>query len=162
MISVLFTGQAHDIFNAVSTRNGQIGRYIAMFELMYQIPDSTSRLSAIKQEVTMPDRSALKHLHELSWIIALARISHDAVLWVVYILLQLLMLWDFHVLARLETWQTTYGKCTRRWFDALGEFEAIASLASLAHDNPDWCFPKVSLSHDRVIGRRVGLPLLTP
>jgi hypothetical protein len=159
-ISILFTGKAHDIFNAVSTRNGQISRYVAMFELMYQIPDSTSRLSAIKQEVTMQDRSALKHLHELSWIIAFARISHDAVLWVVYVLLQLFMLWDFHVLARLETWQTTYGKFTRRWFDALGEFEAIASLASLAHENPEWCFPEVSPSHDRVAGTDVGHPLL--
>ncbi|MDA1054900.1 MAG: hypothetical protein O3C40_31135 [Planctomycetota bacterium] len=160
VISVLFTGQAHDIFNAVSTRNGQISRYVAMFELMYQIPESTSRLSAIKQEVTMQDRSALKHLHELSWIIAFARISHDAILWIVYVLLQLFMLWDFHVLARLETWQMTYGKFTRRWFDALGEFEAIASLASLAHDNPDWCFPVVSADCDRVVGQRVGHPLL--
>ena len=91
-ISVLFTGQAHDIFNAVSTRNGQISRYVAMFELMYRIPDSTSRLAAIKQEVTMQDRSALKHLHELSWIIAFARISHDAILWVLYVLLQLFAL----------------------------------------------------------------------
>jgi len=159
-ISVLFTGKAHDIFNAVSTRNGQVSRYVAMFELMYQIPESTSRLSAIKQEVTMQDRSALKHLHELSWIIAFARISHDAILWIVYVLLQLFALWDFHVLARLETWQTTYGKFTRRWFDALGEFEAIASLASLAHDNPDWCFPEVSAATDRVIGKSVGHPLL--
>jgi MutS domain V len=160
LISVLFTGTVHDIFNAVSTRNGQITRYVAMFELMYEIPDSTSRLAAIKEEVTMKDRSALKHLHELSWIISFGRISHDAVLWVVYILLQLFFLWDFHVLARLETWQATYGKLTRRWFDALGEFEAIASLASLSHDNPDWCFPKISSECDRVSGTSVGHPLL--
>ncbi|HRX80018.1 MAG TPA: hypothetical protein P5307_13195 [Pirellulaceae bacterium] len=160
LISVLFTGRVHDIFNAVSTRNGQISRYVAMFKLMYQIPDSTSRLSAIKQEVAMQDRSALKHLHELSWIITFGRISHDAVLWALYFLLQLFVLWDFHVLARLETWQTTYGKFTRKWFEALGEFEAIASLASLAHDNPDWCFPEVSASCDRVVGIEAGHPLL--
>ena len=159
-ISVLFTGQAHDIFNAVSTRNGQISRYVAMFELMYQIPDSNSRLSAIKREVTMQDRSALKHLHELSWIISFARISHDAILWILYLLLQLFLLWDFHVLARLETWQITYGKFARPWFDALGEFEALASLASLAHDNPDWCFPAVDAAVDRVAGTSVGHPLL--
>lgn len=160
VMSVLLTGQAHDIFNAVSTRNGQISRYVAMFELMYQIPESNSRLSAIKQEVTRQDRSALKHLRELSWIIAFARISHDAILWILYLLLQLLLLWDFHVLARLETWQVTYGKFTRRWFDALGEFEAIASLASLAHDNPDWCFPQVDSAAERVTGTGVGHPLL--
>ncbi|MBI2481495.1 MAG: hypothetical protein HYV60_23500 [Planctomycetia bacterium] len=132
VISVLFTGQAHDLFNAVSTRNGQISRYVAMFELMYQIPDSNSRLSAIKQEVTMQDRSALKHLHELSWIISFARISHDAILWILYLLLQLFLLWDFHVLARLETWQ----------------------------NNPDWCFPNVDSAIDRVSGTGVGHPLL--
>ncbi len=159
-VSILFTGNVHDIFNAVSTRNGQIARYVAMFELMYEIPDSSSRLAAIKQEVTQDDRSALKHLQELSWIVSFARISHDPVLWALYFVLQLFLLWDFHVLARLETWQEKYGKLTRGWFDALGEFEAIASLASLAHDNPDWCFPKVDESLDKIEGASVGHPLL--
>lgn len=161
VISVLFTGRVHDIFNSVSTRNGQISRYVAMFELMYQIPDSSSRLAAIKAETTREDRSALKRLHNLSWIIAFARISHDAVLWPVYVLLQLLVLWDFHVLAWLEVWQAREGKFTGRWFAALGEFEAIASMASLAHENPDWCFPTVDASHDRIVGANVGHPLLT-
>jgi hypothetical protein len=159
-ISVAFTGSAHDIFNSVSTRHGEVGRYVKMFELMYEIPDSTNRLAAIKQEVTLQDRSALKHLTELNRIVWLARISHHPFFFIVYLLVQPILLWDFHVLASMETWQRRYGKFARSWFDALGEFEALASLASLAHDNPNWCFANVHEDHDRLAGTAVGHPLL--
>jgi DNA mismatch repair ATPase MutS len=33
----------------------------------------------------------------------------------------------------------------------LGEFEAILSLAAIAHDNPTWCFPKISEKSPKVL-----------
>ncbi|MBP85741.1 MAG: DNA mismatch repair protein [Planctomycetaceae bacterium] len=160
-ISVVFTGQVHDIFNMVSTRNGEVGRYVKMFELMYDIPDSTERLVAIKNDVTLHDRSALHRLHQLRRIVWCARISHDPIFFVLYILLQLFFMWDFHVLARLELWQRSYGKLAGSWFNALGEFEALASLASLKYENPTWCFPSVSASHDKLTVTDMGHGLLT-
>ena len=42
---------------------------------------------------------------------------------------------------------------TRAWFLALGKFEALASLASLVHDNPGWAMPEVGPSADRLHAR---------
>lgn len=160
LLSVVFTGRVHDIFNVVSTRNDEVGRYVKMFELMYDIPDTTDRLAAIKQDVTLHDRSALHRLHHLQRIMRRARMSHDAALFVLYLLLQLVFLWDFHILWQLEKWQGNNGKFARSWFDALGEFEALASLASLAYENPTWCFPSVSVSHETLVATDVGHALL--
>ena len=43
---------------------------------------------------------------------------------------------------------------------ALGEFEALASLSSLAHDHPDWCYAEVDTSLDRFVATELAHPLL--
>jgi DNA mismatch repair ATPase MutS len=44
---------------------------------------------------------------------------------------------------------------------AVGEIEALAALAGLAHDNPDWCVPRVARSEPpRLTARQLGHPLL--
>jgi DNA mismatch repair ATPase MutS len=53
----------------------------------------------------------------------------------------------------------------RGWLAALGEVESLAALGTLAHDNPDWCFPEVVDGSDAadavVAGDGVGHPLLS-
>ena len=53
-----------------------------------------------------------------------------------HVIPQMLLLWDFHALRLLEAWQTGPGRHARRWLGALGELEALAALAGLAHDQP--------------------------
>jgi DNA mismatch repair ATPase MutS len=60
----------------------------------------------------------------------------------------------------LEWWQTRYGRFARAWFLALGKFEALCSLAAIAHDQPDWAMPEVDVSADRFHARKLGHPLL--
>ena len=75
--------------------------------------------------------------------------------------LQLLVLWDFHVLAALERWQRASGAHARDWLAALGEAEALAALATLAHDNPRWSMPDfVEDGGAPIEGRSLGHPLL--
>lgn len=52
-------------------------------------------------------------------------------------------LWDWHTLKKLERWKKESGREIRTWFGVIGDFEALSSLALLAHDNPDWAFPEV-------------------
>ena len=88
-------------------------------------------------------------------------ISHNPFLCIfVYLPLQFAFLYDFHILNLLEWWQTRYGQYARAWFQALGKFEALCSLAAIAHDHPDWAMPEVDDSADRFHARKLGHPLL--
>jgi hypothetical protein len=58
-----------------------------------------------------------------------------------YLPVQTLTLWDLHVWWGLERWRARHGRQVRGWLEAIGRVEALASLASLAHDHPDWAFP---------------------
>ena len=52
VISVLFSGNVHDVFARVNTREGEVQRYMKMFQLMYSMPDSAGKLAEIKREAT--------------------------------------------------------------------------------------------------------------
>jgi len=161
LLSVLFVGSVHDIFTLIYARSGSVRRYLRMFELLYAMPDSATELDAVKREATTLGGGALGRLRQLNRIAGLTRLQHSALLFVfVYLPLQFLFLFDFHVLNLLEAWQTRYGRYARGWFLALGKFEALSSLATLVYDHPEWTLPEVRASADRFQARQLGHPLL--
>ena len=76
--------------------------------------------------------------------------------------LAVILHWDVHVLAALERWKARSGSRVRDWLDAVGEAEALASLAVLAADHPDWTMPVLDAEARTVRARGLGHPLITP
>lgn len=70
-------------------------------------------------------------------------------------------LWDVHVAWGLERWRERAGAHVEDWFDALGELEALASLATLAHDHPDWAWPEFRDGTPGFEAEGLGHPLLS-
>ena len=79
---------------------------------------------------------------------------------VLYVPIQALTLWDVHVLFALERWKREGGRDARRWLATLGEAEALAALAGLCRDNPDWTFPRIEREGDTYRATLLGHPLL--
>jgi hypothetical protein len=52
------------------------------------------------------------------------------------------LLWDFHCAVALDRWRSRVGLRIRRWFEVLGEIEALASLATLPFDSPSYAWPE--------------------
>jgi len=74
--------------------------------------------------------------------------------------LNLLFFWDIWQLIGLERWKLKHGKDIPLWFNTLGEFEAISSLANLAFNNVDWTFPKIKNSELVFNAKDLGHPLI--
>lgn len=162
LISVVFTGRVHDIFNCVTRRRGEPQRYVRMFELLADVPAGTSKLAAIQHEITELGGGVLPSLRQLNRILGLANISHSPLFYiVVYLPLQLFTLYDFHILGLLERWQQRHGQHVRQWLEALGQFEALASLAMLRADHPGWVLPEVDVSAESLRAEGLGHPLLS-
>lgn len=75
-------------------------------------------------------------------------------------ILQMLVLWDIHVVHALDEWRAANGPHLRARLRALGELESYAALATLAHDNPRWTCPRLEDS-TRVDTRAMAHPLLS-
>jgi hypothetical protein len=57
--------------------------------------------------------------------------------------LEVFILWTPHLAVRVEAWRRHSGPAVRRWLAAVGEIEALSSLASHAFENPDDVFPEL-------------------
>jgi hypothetical protein len=75
-------------------------------------------------------------------------------------LLAACFLWDVHVAWGMERWRIGAGNHAEAWFDAVGELEALAALATLAHDHPDWCWPELRDGAPHFEADGLGHPLL--
>ncbi|MBI2425999.1 MAG: DNA mismatch repair protein MutS [Candidatus Hydrogenedentes bacterium] len=72
----------------------------------------------------------------------------------------LILLWGYHVGKRLESWRTEYGPEVQVWLDVVGEFEALASLATYAYENPEAIYPELREGAPALHAVDLGHPLL--
>lgn len=143
LLSVLFSGAAHDIFNQISSRSREVRHYRYLFDLFVSQHPQAEWLRRIHRDAVEGEHGALRCMHQLERLMMLAYLRYASLLSILYLLFQVAALWDFHILARVERWQTLHGRNVAAWFEALGKFEAIASLANLHYNEPQWCFPEL-------------------
>lgn len=80
-----------------------------------------------------------------------------------YAMLAPVLLLDVHLFMALDRWRGAHGSEVRDWLEALGEWEALAALSTLAHDNPDWVEPGFVTGDARELTcTALGHPLLPP
>lgn len=70
------------------------------------------------------------------------------------------LMWDLHFGVATERWRQQHGPAIRGWFAALGELEALSSLAAYAYERPDDVFAEIVEGPPRLEGEAVGHPLL--
>ncbi|MEG2102822.1 MAG: DNA mismatch repair protein, partial [Flavobacterium sp.] len=70
-------------------------------------------------------------------------------------------LFNLHVLRSLLKWKENYSEELEKWISIIGEFEALNSLANLAHNNPDFVYPEINTEY-KIGFENLSHPLLNP
>jgi hypothetical protein len=126
-----------------------------------------ARLRSLEARLRTGERRAHVHLERLVRLLDTVESRRN----VVYAVLSPLLLLDAHLGVALDRWRAANGRSVRDWIDAAGEWEALAALATIAHDHPTWCYPAFvdspeTPASDPVLGRfaarALGHPLLHP
>jgi hypothetical protein len=144
-------------FTRVFSRAEALERHSELFRRLGDARFASPLLVALQAELAASGTTAALEITRLARIGQYADLRRVAIL---HPLILLATLWDFHVLVALERWQERAGPNLRRWYAALGAFDALAALASLAHDNPSWTFPEIVESARAVDARQLGHPLI--
>mgnify|MGYP003332826314 CR=1 FL=1 len=161
LILVLFAGKVHDLFQQIHHDGDQVRRYFALFSLIEALPRDVPGLRSIQSETLEIGGGVGNQFRRLQRITTLATFPRSSLFFVfLYLPLQFLILYDFHILMLYEAWQRANRERMRGWFDALGRLESLASLAALHHDHPEWVFPEVRHDVDCIEAKQVGHPLL--
>ncbi|GAB3986980.1 MutS family DNA mismatch repair protein [Spirosoma daeguense] len=144
--------QTFDISNA-------LGAFWNLFEQAEQVKGDTLRLEAIRNVLTDNKLSASAAVRQLASLTEGLNFRRNPYF---YLFVGIVTLWDIHYLFRLERWRKTYGPDLAQWFNALGELEALNSLAGFAYAHPDYVTPDIADEQLVLDFTSAAHPLLPP
>jgi hypothetical protein len=137
-----------------------IAQYASLLEAAVATPLAAPALVRLQAALQTDGEAAHAQVARLRRLADAAETRRSPML---YLAVQLVTLWDFHVVWALERWKASAGPRLRGWLQALGELEALAALGALAHDNPGWRFPELAdAAGGPLAARALAHPLLPP
>lgn len=77
-----------------------------------------------------------------------------------FIFLNSLLLWDVRQLRALGQWHANHGKAAAKWYDLVGQWEVLISLATLRFNEPQWTQPQQEEAYFYLEGKSIGHPLI--
>ncbi len=163
LVSALVMAPAWKAINRACSEadDGESGvrHYGSLIDLLADAPLDSRYASDLRRRLGAGSRPAHREIAALRRLLDMAEVRRSPLF---HVPLSLVLLWDVHVLAALERWKKRSGARVRGWIDAVGEAEALAALAALAADHPDWSMPTLDAEATTVHGRALGHPLLAP
>ena len=73
--------------------------------------------------------------------------------------LNIFLLWDLRIIHRLDKWKSTNTQI-KKHLEVIGEFEALNSFAILKFNNPNNCFPEISVKEFEIEAENLYHPLI--
>ena len=134
-----------------------LGHFVALVRLIEARDTTDPVLAGLRDALSSSRGSASQALAQLDRLVGFSQLRHGALL---HVVVHSLTMWDLHVWLGLLRWRHLHGACVSRWLDAVASTDALVQLAGLAYLHPEWAFPEVNPGELRVVGRRVGHPLL--
>lgn len=154
-------GPVRRMIDFVTSREAPFGRFRGVFELVEAMEVEAPMLQRAKAALLGQggEPRASEEIARLERVVGFADLRHNSL---VHFFVNLGLLYDIWVALFLERWRVRSGKRARAWLVALGELEALASLASYAAEHPDYAWPELVEGEALLEADAVGHPLLAP
>jgi DNA mismatch repair ATPase MutS len=131
MVFVSLSNKTEGVLKELSKFGGSLDDFGIMVDLINETK-FTAELNQIWQN-KLPAKWSLK---KITWALRVRNIT------LLDLLLNILFLWDIHCVHALERMRAKGAKDIRLWLEAIGYFEAVASVANLPMLYPDWAYPE--------------------
>jgi DNA mismatch repair ATPase MutS len=148
-----------------------VTRYRQLIDAASDLAPAAELLAALHGAVVRAKRG-IRLLERLTWLSRLGNLKFVLIfalsvpllfLFLLYVFVQFVLLWDFHLAGALSAWRRRFGSSIDEALEAVGQIEAISSLASVADEHPDWTFARIRTDGARIIeAEGIGHPLLRP
>jgi hypothetical protein len=142
-LTMSIIGPIHDTFVKIGAANRELQSLLDMIGHINTLAPKSELLQVIREKCIDQQHSAETAMRRLQRWMALAGMQRSPLMFILYLGLQISVLWDVRVLELLEGWKRVYGSKTAGWLEAIGMMEALCSAASVCDDNPRWAFPSL-------------------
>ncbi len=119
-------------------------------------PFASARLNDLQATMKSGGVLASKQIKELRTLLGWYNARRNAF----FLPIAILRMWDIRYAFLLEAWRARSGPTVSRWLKAVGEAEALSSLAGYAYENPEDRFPVVESGPVHLTAIGIGHPLI--
>jgi hypothetical protein len=144
------------MLEAVSARESAATRWRTMIAAIEREPFQAPLLVSLREGLKAGGTAASGEIAAFGRIVGFTDARRNEVF---RFLIGPLLMWDAHCAFALLRWRVRAGSRLRGWLDALGEVEALASLAGFAFEHPEFAWPEAS-AEPVVDARSLGHPLI--
>ncbi len=150
---------AHAALDLAASRRGFAEAYVRMLEVVERAKLEAPALRALQEKLHVEGAPPSASMRRLDRWLGLADLRTQFPL---HLVANLALLWDLQCLRGLERWNAEVGTRVEAWFDALGQLEALASLATFAYGDPSASYPEILGSDGAFTAEGLAHPLLPP
>ena len=117
---------------------------------------ASPRLVALHERLRGSELPASREIERLRRLVALLDARRNQF----FAPFAVLLLWTTHVAMAIERWRVRSGARIGDWIEAVGEIEALGSLASFALEHPAYAMPELVAEGPLFDARELGHPLI--
>lgn len=117
-----------------------LATYAVLLRHIDEQPMQADLLKEIKEEIGGEKRKASLSIHQLNKLMNELDQRNNAFM---YAILNGLFFWELRQIMRIEAWKEQYAGDLPRWLVAIGQIDALNSLATFAYNHPDYTYPNL-------------------
>jgi hypothetical protein len=129
------------VFAALGSRRGFVLAFRQLFRTVEEASFEAPLLRRLQERLGTGDARPSVQLGRLDRWVAWYEMREQGLL---HIVLNRLLLWDLNCLVGIEAWIARVGRQSDDWYVALGQIEALASLATLLDHDPASRLPEIA------------------
>ncbi|MFT3928241.1 MAG: hypothetical protein QM778_37280 [Myxococcales bacterium] len=151
------SGPVHATLDLITARLGFAQAYEHMLRLLEEERWQAPYLRDLRAGLDVKGLSPSAHMARLARYEGYGQLRTQGP---VYLVVNVLTLWDLFVLERIERFVDDVGPASERWFKAIGEVELLSSFATLHHVDPDASFPALVSKEQGLVAEGLVHPLI--
>ena len=158
-LSFCFTGRISRTQAVYGKKLQILGTYARLLHLMDGQSMHCPALQAIKGKIGGDRQEASLAIRRLDRLMNALDQRNN---YLMYTVLNGTFCWELWQIMRIERWKEQHASALPRWIDAIGETDALCSLATFAYNHPDYTFPTLAETDGsfRLQATALGHPLM--
>lgn len=151
-----FKRRTDRIISEVEKASSDLGLIAEVLRRLEAEQFASAHLAALRRELDAKGQPPSGRIASLNRLMELVDSRRNGVVRFIGILL----LWDLHLSYAIEGWRGISGPVLRPWLNAVGEIEALSSLAGYCYEHPSDVFPLFTAESPCLNAIGIGHPLL--
>ena len=137
------TRHVQKVLGVVESKGHDLALLTGLLTILEQRSWSSALLCDLRKQLGDGAESAAAAVGQLSTLLDRLAWRHNAM----FLPIAAMLLWGTRQAYLIDAWRQRHGPRLAGWLDAVGEFEALSSLANYAYDHPNEPFPEILAPH---------------